>query len=105
MNTSNNMYSLVHTATICGIDSMMISVEADISNGMPMFSMVGFLASEVKESRDRVRTALKNTGFELPVKRITVNFSPANIRKSGAGFDLPVAITILAAMNEVSRER
>ena len=63
MNTSNNMYSLVHTATICGIDSMMISVEADISNGMPMFSMVGFLASEVKESRDRVRTALKNTGF------------------------------------------
>ncbi len=99
------MYSLVHTATICGIDSMMISVEADISNGMPMFSMVGFLASEVKESRDRVRTALKNTGFELPVKRITVNFSPANIRKSGAGFDLPVAITILAAMNEVSRER
>ena len=98
------MYSYVHTAMVCGIDSMMISVEADISNGMPMFSMVGFLSSEVKESKDRVRTALKNTGYELPVKRITINFSPANIRKSGAGFDLPVAVAVLSAMEQVNRD-
>ncbi|MDD6195218.1 MAG: YifB family Mg chelatase-like AAA ATPase [Lachnospiraceae bacterium] len=98
------MYSFVHTAIICGIDSMIISVEADISNGMPMFSMVGFLSSEVKESKDRVRTALKNTGFELPVKRITINFSPANIRKSGSGFDLPVAVAVLSAMDRVKKE-
>lgn len=98
------MYSFVYTATTCGIDSMMISVEADISNGMPMFSMVGFLSSEVKESKDRVRTALKNTGFELPVKRITINFSPANIRKSGSGFDLPVAVAVLSAMDQVRKD-
>ena len=102
---SIQMYSYVYTATTCGIDSMMISVEADISNGMPMFSMVGFLSSEVKESKDRVRTALKNSGFELPVKRITVNFSPANVRKSGSGFDLPVAVAVLSAMGQVEKER
>lgn len=98
------MYSYVYTATTCGIDSMMISVEADISNGMPMFSMVGFLSSEVKESKDRVRTALKNAGVELPVKRITINFSPANIRKSGSGFDLPVAVAVLSAMDRVRKD-
>ena len=69
------MYSLVHTATLCGIDSALVTVEADISSGMPMFSMVGFLSSEVKESKDRVRTAMKNCGYEMPVKKITVNFS------------------------------
>lgn len=99
------MYSIVHTATLRGIDSMMVAVETDISNGMPMFSMVGFLASEVKESKDRVRTAMKNCGYELPIKRITVNFSPANVRKSGSGFDLPVAVAILTAMGVMDEEK
>ncbi len=99
------MYSIVHTAILCGIDSTLIAVEADISSGMPMFSMVGFLASEVKESKDRVRTAMKNCGYELPVKKITVNFSPANIRKSGAGFDLPVAIAVLSALEIVEKDK
>ena len=99
------MYSLVHTATLCGIDSVLVAVEADISNGMPMFSMVGFLASEVKESKDRVRTAMKNCGYEMPVKKITVNFSPANVRKSGSGFDLPVAIAVLSALDEIEKEK
>ncbi len=102
---SECMYSVVHTAMVCGIDSALIAVEADISNGMPMFSMVGFLASEVKESKDRVRTAMKNCGYELPVKKITVNFSPANIKKSGSGYDLSVAIAVLSAMEAVDKGR
>ncbi len=99
------MYCIVNTAITLGLDSVPVSVEADICNGMPMFSMVGFLASEVKESKDRVRTALNNCGYELPVKKITVNFSPANIRKSGSSFDLPVAIAVLGAMEIFPQEK
>ena len=95
------MYSIVSTAIIRGIRSIPISVEADVSDGLPMFEMVGFLASEVKESRERVRTALKNSGFVLPPKRITVNFTPANIRKSGSGFDLPIAFAVLASLGHI----
>ncbi len=95
------LYSSVTTAIVHGICSIPVFVEADVSDGMPMFEMVGFLASEVKESKERVRTALKNSGFRLPPKRITVNFTPANIRKSGSGFDLPVAVAVLAALGEV----
>ena len=98
------MYSMVYTAMIHGIDSRPVEVETDVSDGMPVFEMVGYLSSEVREARDRVRTALKNCGYRLPVKRITVNLSPANIRKSGSGFDLPVVISLLAAMGEVPKE-
>lgn len=99
------MYSIVSTAIIHGIKSLPVQVEADVSNGMPMFEMVGFLASEVKEARERVRTALRNCGYPLPAKRITVNISPANIRKTGSGFDLPVAAAILAALGLVDQRR
>ena len=92
------MYSVVNTATVYGIDSHLISVEADVSEGMPIFEMVGYLSSEVKEAKERVRAALKNAGFALPVKRITINLSPANIRKTGSGFDLPIAIALLSAI-------
>ncbi len=98
------MYSTVKTATIFGIDSKIISVEADISEGMPMFDMVGYLSSEVKEARERVRAALKNEGYTLPIKRITVNLSPASIRKTGAGFDLPIAVAILSAIGIINCE-
>ncbi|MBO5069873.1 MAG: YifB family Mg chelatase-like AAA ATPase [Roseburia sp.] len=97
------MYSIVSTAIIQGIQSIPVSVEADVSDGMPMFEMVGFLASEVKEARERVRTALRNSGFVLPPKHITINFTPANIRKSGSGFDLPIAAAILAALEKVPK--
>lgn len=80
-------------------------VEADISDGMPLFEMVGFLSSEVKESKERVRTALRNSGYILPPKRITVNFIPANIKKTGSCFDLPIALSILAAVGLVPQER
>lgn len=99
------MYSVVHTAAIRGIESSLVDVEVDISPGMPMFEMVGFLSAEVKEAKERVRTALKNCGYDLPVKRITVNFFPAGVKKSGSGFDLPVAMAVLSAMEVVKKER
>lgn len=99
------MYSIVSTAILQGIRSVSIQVEADVSDGMPLFEMVGFLASEVQESKERVRTALRNSGFVLPPKRITVNFTPADIRKSGSGFDLPIAVAVLAALGVVKKER
>lgn len=99
------MYSVVNTATIFGIDSKLISVEADISEGMPIFEMVGYLSSEVKEAKERVRAALKNAGYTLPIKRITVNLSPASIRKTGAGFDLPIAVAILSAIGIIECEQ
>lgn len=99
------MYSIVSTAIIRGINSLPVQVEADVSDGMPMFEMVGFLASEVKEARERVRAALRNSGYYLPAKRITVNLSPANIKKTGSAFDLPVAAAILAALGILPSER
>lgn len=91
------MYSRVYSAAICGIDSRMISVEADVTNGLPTFIMVGYLASEVREAQERVRTALRNSGYHLQPKKITVNLAPADIRKAGSGFDLPIAVALMAA--------
>ncbi|MGN0345644.1 MAG: YifB family Mg chelatase-like AAA ATPase [Lachnospiraceae bacterium] len=95
------MYSIVTTAILHGIDSLPVQVEADVSDGLPIFEMVGFLASEVREAKERVRTALRNCGHQLPAKRITINLSPANIKKSGNGFDLPITVAILAALGIV----
>lgn len=91
------MYSKVLSAALEGVNARIVDVEADLSNGLPVFDMVGYLASEVKEARERVRTAIKNQGYSLPPKRITVNLSPANIRKSGSYYDLSVAAAILTA--------
>lgn len=91
------MFSRVKSAVLYGIECRTISVEADASEGLPGFSMVGYLASEVREAQDRVRTALKNSGYRLLPKKITVNLSPADIRKSGSGFDLPIAVAVMAA--------
>ncbi len=99
------MYSRVSTAIIRGINSLPVQVEADVSDGMPMFEMVGFLAAEVKEARERVRAALRNSGYYLPAKRITINLFPANVRKTGSAFDLPIAAAILAALGVVSTQR
>ena len=97
------MYSVVSCAIVHGIDSLLVRAETDLSSGLPVFEMVGFLSSEVKEARERVRTAMNNCGYALPIKRITVNLSPAHIRKSGSGFDLPVAVSILAAMGVIAK--
>lgn len=98
------MYSVITTGIIQGIRSVTVYVEADISDGMPMFEMVGFLSAEVKEAKERVRTALRNSGYVLPPKRITVNFIPANIRKTGSCFDLPIALAVLSAMGVIPEE-
>ena len=98
------MFSKAYSAAIRGIDALIVSVEADVSDGLPIFDMVGYLGSEVKEARERVRIALRNSGYMLPAKRITVNLSPADIRKEGTAFDLPVAIAILTAFGHLSEE-
>lgn len=99
------MYSVVSTAIVRGIESIEVLVEADVSDGMPVFEMVGLLGSEVKEARERVKTALRNSGCLIPAKRITVNLSPADVRKSGASFDLPIAVAILSSLGMVKREK
>ena len=100
----DDLYSIVTTAILHGIDSLPVQVEADVSDGLPVFEMVGFLASEVREAKERVRTALRNCGHQLPAKRITINLSPANIKKSGNGFDLPITLAILTALGIVPEE-
>ena len=95
------MYSRVYSAAIRGVSIEIVSVEVDVSDGLPSFDMVGLLNSEVKEAKERVRSAIKNTGYLLPPKRITVNLSPADIRKEGSSFDLPIAIGILSSLGLV----
>ncbi len=98
------MFSKAFSAAICGIDASIISVEADVSNGLPVFDLVGYLGSEVREARERVRISIKNSGFKLDPKRITVNLSPADIRKEGTAFDLPIAIAILSAFGFIPQD-
>ena len=98
------MYSCLHSACIQGVTASIVQVEADISAGFPSFEMVGALASEVKETRARVRTALRNCGISLPARRISVNISPASLHKQGTAFDLAVAVSLLQILNELPRE-
>ena len=98
------MFSSVLSFGIHGIDGFLVKVEADVSDGMPMLELVGYLSSEVRESKERLRAALRNAGYSLPIKRITLNLSPGNIRKQGTGYDLPMAIALLAAMEKVNPE-
>lgn len=91
------MFSKAMSAAADGIDAYMVNVEADVSDGLPCFDLVGFLGSEVKEAKERVRTAIRNSSYTLPPKRITINLSPADVRKEGTAFDLAIAIAILTA--------
>lgn len=99
------MFAAVLSAVILGMEVHPVQVEADVSDGLPSFTMVGFPSAQVKEAQDRVRTALKNNKISLPPKRITVNFAPADIKKQGAGFDIPVAAAVLAAAGIFEPER
>lgn len=98
------MFCRITSGTICGIGSHLIQVEVDISKGLPCFQMVGLLSSEVREARERVRVALKNSGISLPPMCINVNLSPADLRKEGTMFDLPVAVGILICLGHLSVE-
>ena len=81
------MFSRIYCAALDAIDAVIVQAEADVSDGLPVFDMVGLLSSEVREAKERVRVAIKNSGYILPPKRITVNLSPADIRKEGTAFD------------------
>jgi magnesium chelatase family protein len=94
----------LRTAAIFGVDACAVQVEVDVSFGMPMFTMVGLPDASVRESRDRVRSAIRNSGFEFPPHRITVNLAPADVRKAGAAFDLPIALGILAAQGVLAAD-
>ena len=94
------MFSRVKGIGLFGIDSYMIEIEADVSNGLPAFDIVGLPDATVKESRDRIRAAIKNCGFKFPVGRITVNLAPADRKKEGSLYDLPVLLAILKAYGQ-----
>lgn len=94
-------FSTVLSAAVEGLTVRFVQVEADVSGGLPVFHMVGYLASEVKEAGERVRTAIRNTGYEYPPRRTVINLSPATVRKRGSSFDLPIAVAILAALGDV----
>ena len=97
------MLAQVQSATLVGVDALPVSVEADVAFGLPVFAMVGLPDASVRESRDRVRAAIRNSGFDFPPHRITVNLAPADLRKAGAAFDLPIAVAILAAAGAMPR--
>lgn len=98
------MLAKVTSAALVGLDAHLVDVEVDISGGLPQFSVVGLPDATVRESRDRVRAALKNSGFHFPAKRITVNLAPAGIKKEGSGLDLAIAVGILVAEEVISQE-
>ena len=98
------MLAKVNSGCVLGVDAYRVDVEVDISNGLPSFSVVGLPDASIRESRGRIRSAIKNSGFIFPERKITVNLSPADIKKEGVGFDLPIAIGILGATGVIEQE-
>lgn len=98
------MLAQVKSCSIYGLESFLVDVEVDISSGLPAFDIVGLPDIAVKESRERVRAAIKNQKYDFPIKRITLNLAPADIRKEGPHFDLPIALGILAATEQMPAE-
>lgn len=96
------MLSRINSCGLSGIDGFCVCVETDISNGMPMFDIVGLPDAAVKEAKERVRSAIKNTGYTFPTKHIIINLAPASQRKEGSGYDLPMALSILTASEQIS---
>ena len=91
------MLATILSAAVSGIDATIVTVEVDLHDGLPSFTVVGQPDATIRESRDRVRSAIRNSGFEFPSERITVNLAPPDVRKEGAAFDLPIALALLAA--------
>ncbi|MDU2557750.1 MAG: YifB family Mg chelatase-like AAA ATPase [Anaerococcus prevotii] len=96
------MYSKTNTTTLIGLDGKLVEVESDITSGLPSFTIVGLPDSSIKESRDRVRVALINSGYRFPAGRITINLSPADLKKEGTQLDLPIAISLLGSMGIIN---
>ena len=98
------MVSTILSATLDGLQVEFVQVEADVSNGLPVLHMVGYLSAEVKDAGERVRTAIANTGIHMPPKRMIINLAPATIKKRGSSFDLPIAVAILSALGFVDED-
>ncbi len=99
------MFARIYGTTTLGLHGNIITVETDISNGLPAFEIVGLAATSVKESKERVRSALKNSAYEFPMRRITVNLAPADLKKDSAGLDVPIAIGILVSSGQIPLEK
>ena len=98
------MLASTFTAALVGVSAELVRVEADVSYGLPGFTIVGLPDASVRESRDRVRSAIRSSGLEFPPHRITVNLSPADLRKAGSSFDLPIALSVLAAGGQLQAD-
>ena len=96
------MFAATYGMAVIGLEAHLIRVEVDVANGLPSFDIVGLAATAVREARDRVRSAIRNSGFEFPLQRITVNLAPADLRKDGSGLDLPIALGVLVATGQCS---
>lgn len=94
--------AVIYSRALSGMDAPLVEVEAHLANGLPAFNIVGLPDTEVKESRDRVRAAIVQSGFDFPVKKITVNLAPADLPKESGRFDLPIAVGILAASGQIT---
>lgn len=90
----------VQSCAVAGLDGELVEVEVDIARGMPYFAIVGLPDAAVQEAKDRVRSAIQNSGFRFPLNRITVNIAPADLRKEGPAYDLPIAVAILIASQQ-----
>ncbi len=96
------MLASVRTSAVVGLEGYIVEVEVDIAPGLPSFTIVGLPDTAVQESRERVRAAIRNSGCEFPMRRITVNLAPADVRKAGPSYDLPIAVGILESSGQVS---
>lgn len=98
------MLARIISGAVSGVDGLLVEVEVDIAPGLPAFSTVGLPEGAVRESKDRVKAAIKNSGYKFPSRRITVNLAPADVKKAGAGYDLPIALGILAASDSLKSD-
>ena len=101
--TADRVLATLRSAAVYGVEAYPVHIEVDVSFGLPHFTMVGLPDATVRESRDRVRSAIRNSGFEFPPHRITVNLAPADVRKAGSSFDLPIALGLLATSGHLTR--
>lgn len=99
------MLARVQSGVFAGLQGTVVQAEVDLANGLPSFDTVGLPDAAVRESRERVRAAIRNAGLEFPVRRLTVNLTPADLRKEGPHLDLPIAVGVLAASGQVPLRR
>lgn len=99
------MLSTIKTIALNGLEGELIEVQTDITGGLPDISIVGLPDTSVKESKQRIKTAIKNSGIEFPSRKILINLAPADIRKWGTSYDLPIAISVLGSLKEINNKK